>query len=100
MLDIRWIRDDPAAFDEALSRRGMDAASETVLSLDRDRRAAQTRFQELQQRRNDVSKRVGQAKSKGEDAAPLIAEVGRLKDDVQAADEEEKALGRRPARRP
>jgi len=95
MLDIRWIRDDPAAFDEALSRRGMDAASETVLSLDRDRRAAQTRFQELQQRRNDVSKRVGQAKSKGEDAAPLIAEVGRLKDDVQAADEEEKALGRR-----
>ena len=95
MLDIRWIRDDPAAFDEALARRGMDAASEPVLSLDRDRRAAQTRFQELQQRRNDVSKRVGQAKSKGEDAAPLIAEVGRLKDDVQAVEEEERALGRR-----
>lgn len=95
MLDIRWIRDDPAAFDEALARRGIDAASETVLSLDRDRRAAQTRFQELQQRRNDVSKRVGQAKSKGEDAAPLIAEVGRLKDDVQAAEEEERALGKR-----
>lgn len=95
MLDIRWIRDDPAAFDEALARRGMDAASESVLSLDRDRRAAQTRFQELQQRRNDVSKRVGQAKSKGEDAAPLIAEVGRLKDDVQAVEEEERALGKR-----
>ena len=95
MLDIRWIRDDPAAFDQALARRGMDAASESVLSLDRDRRAAQTRFQELQQRRNDVSKRVGQAKSKGEDAAPLIAEVGRLKDDVQAVEEEERALGKR-----
>ena len=95
MLDIRWIRDDPAAFDEALARRGMDAASDSVLSLDRDRRAAQTRFQELQQRRNDVSKRVGQAKSKGEDAAPLIAEVGRLKDDVQAVEEEERALGKR-----
>src|SRR3546814_8960650 len=95
MLDIRWIRDDPAAFDEALRRRGLPAASDDVLGLDRDRRAAQTRFQELQQRRNDVSKRVGQAKAKGEDAASLIAEVGRLKDDAQAAEEEERALGRR-----
>src|SRR3546814_9145425 len=95
MLDIRWIRDDPAAFDEALRRRGLPAASDDVLGLNRDRRAAQTRFQELQQRRNDVSKRVGQAKAKGEDAATLIAEVGRLKDDAQAAEEEERALGRR-----
>jgi len=37
-----------------------------VLSLDRDRRAAQTRFQELQQCCNDVPKRVGHAESYGE----------------------------------
>ncbi|MFN4090866.1 MAG: serine--tRNA ligase [Alphaproteobacteria bacterium] len=95
MLDIRWIRDEPAAFDEALRRRGMEPASEAVLAVDRDRRAAQTRFQELQQRRNDVSRRVGQAKARGEDAAALIDEVARLKDDVQAAEEAERAFGRR-----
>ncbi len=95
MLDIRWIRDDPEAFDEALRKRGLPPSSADILALDRDRRAAQTRFQDLQQRRNETSKRVGQAKAKGEDAAALIADVGRIKEEVQAVEEEERTLGQR-----
>src|SRR5690606_13311217 len=95
MLDIRWIRDDPDAFDEALRKRGLPPSSADILALDRDRRAAQTRFQDLQQRRNETSKRVGQAKAKGEDAAALIADVGRIKEEVQAVEEEERTLGQR-----
>ncbi len=83
MYDIRWIRDNPEAFDEGLRRRGVPPRSEELIALDAARRAAQTRLQEIQTRRNEASKSIGAAKQKGEDAGALIAEVGRLKDDLQ-----------------
>ena len=67
MLDLRWIRSEPEAFDRALVRRGMAGASSQILSLDGQRRAAQTAFQEVQSRRKDLSKAIGQAKGKGEE---------------------------------
>jgi seryl-tRNA synthetase len=91
MHDLRQIRDDPQAFDAGLKRRGLPPQSSAILALDAKRRAAQTRLQEQQQRRNEVSRQVGAAKSKGEDAAALMAEVAQLKADMEAATVEEQA---------
>jgi len=91
MHDLRQIRDDPAAFDNGLKRRGLPPQSAEILALDARRRAAQTRLQEHQQRRNDVSRQVGAAKSKGQDATALMAEVAQLKDAMEAATAEEQA---------
>jgi len=88
MHDIRTIRDDPAAFDRALSRRGLPPRSAELLALDATRRAAQQRLNELQAKRNELSGQVGRAKSKGEDAGALIAEVARLKDEMAASEAE------------
>jgi len=91
MHDLKQIRDDPQAFDAGLKRRGLPPQSTEILALDARRRAAQTRLQEHQQRRNDVSRQVGAAKSKGQDAAALMAEVAQLKDAMEAATTEEQA---------
>ena len=91
MHDLRQIRDDPAAFDAGLKRRGLPPQSAEILALDAKRRAAQTRLQEQQQRRNEVSRQVGAAKSKGQDATALMAEVAQLKDAMEAATAEEQA---------
>jgi len=81
MLDIKWIRDNPAAFDAARARRGLDAASTRVLDLDARHRAQLNELQQDQARRNDLSKQVGQAKAKKDEAeaARLMAEVAALK---------------------
>jgi seryl-tRNA synthetase len=91
MHDLKQIRDDPQAFDAGLKRRGLPQQSTEILALDARRRAAQTRLQEHQQRRNEVSRQVGAAKSKGQDAAALMAEVAQLKDAMEAAAAEEQA---------
>ena len=80
MFDIRLIREDPDAFDNGLARRGLPPAAADLVELDAKRRAAQTQAQELQTRRNELSKIIGQAKSKGEDAAAEIAEVASSKE--------------------
>ena len=94
MHDLKIIRDDPAAFDAGLRRRGLSPQSAEILALDAKRRAAQTRLQEQQQRRNEVSRQVGAAKSKGQDAAALMAEVTQLKDAMDAATTEEQATAK------
>jgi seryl-tRNA synthetase len=92
MHDLKTIRDDPTAFDAALRRRGLAPQSADILDLDARRRAAQTRLQEHQQRRNEVSKQVGAAKSKGGDASALMAEVAQLKDAMQVTEAEEQQV--------
>ena len=93
MHDIRFIRDNPQAFDAALKRRGLPGASAALLELDSRRRAAQTASQERLARRNQASKEIGQRKAKKEDAADLMAEVARLKDEIAAAESQERELG-------
>ncbi len=92
MFDIRWIREAPEAFDEGMRRRGLEPASESVLALDAERRALQTEAQEMQTRRNEVSKAVGAAKREGKDAEDLVAEVAQLKDKLAAAEQREREL--------
>jgi seryl-tRNA synthetase len=91
MHDIKFIRDNPAAFDAGLARRGLAPLSPTILALDQRRRAAQTAFQELQARRNEASKQIGMVKKQGGDAHALMDEVAGLKDRIAAAETEEKA---------
>ena len=81
MHDIRAIRDDPAAFDAALARRGLTAAAGEALGFDNERRGLMAASQELQARRNEASKAIGAAKARGEhDAADtLMAEVAGIK---------------------
>ncbi len=86
MLDLKWIRDHPEPFDRALCRRGLPAMAAEVLAVDRRRREAETRLQELQQRRNAASQQIGRAKAAGADASALMAEVASLKDATQRAE--------------
>ena len=91
MFDIKWIRENPDAFDGALQRRpGQAPMAEALIALDAKRRAAQTRAQEIQTERNALSKEIGAAKSRGEDAADIIAKVSESKE-AQASAEAEAA---------
>jgi seryl-tRNA synthetase len=93
MHDLRWVREHPEEFDRGLGRRGAAPLSVQILDLDKRRRAVQTRLQEMQSRRNAASKEIGAVKSKGGDAAALMDEVNRIKDEMPKAEAEEKSLG-------
>ena len=97
MHDIKAIRDDSKAFVEGLKRRGFaDAAqiADKALAQDKELRALQTRLQEMQARRNEASKLIGQAKAKKDEAGAkkLLDEVAGLKDEIQKGEEQERTL--------
>lgn len=92
MHDIRWIREAPEAFDRAMARRGLPPQAGPILALDERRRATQTELQQLQNRRNEASKEIGQAKRQGQDAQTLMDEVARIKERLAALEEEERRL--------
>ena len=79
MLDIKWIRENADAFDAGLARRGLPADAARLVALDQARRDALTAAQEIQARRNALSKQIGQRKGRGEDASDVMAEVARCK---------------------
>ena len=79
MHDIRAVRDDPDGFDAAMARRGVPAVAGELVALDARRRAALTEAQELQTRRNAMSREVGQARRAGTDSAALEAEASGLR---------------------
>ncbi len=79
MHDIRAIRENPAAFDAALSRRGLDAVSSQILQIDEDRRAAILAAETAQADQNKAAKAIGAAKAAGDDA-----EFARLREEVAA----------------
>lgn len=91
MHDIRFIRENPAAFDAALARRGLASQAEAILAMDATRRKSQTQWQDLQAMRNALSQQIGGVKKSGGDAAALMAEVAALKQQMEALEVEEKA---------
>lgn len=84
MHDIRFIRENPEAFDAGLARRGLPPQAASLIAIDEERRAATTAVQVAQSRRNEASKLIGAAMAKGDkDAAEAIkAEVAALKDQM------------------
>jgi seryl-tRNA synthetase len=95
MHDIRFIRENPAAFDAGLAKRGLEPQAEALGALDEKRRALITELQAGQARRNEASKAIGAAKAQKDEAgaAALMAEVATLKERLPALEAEEKALG-------
>ncbi len=87
MFDIKWIRENPDAFDKALGNRRMGPAAAALLGLDAKRRDALTRAQEIQAERNRLAKEIGAAKGRGEDATEIIATVSRSKQEQADAEE-------------
>lgn len=81
MHDIRWIRDNAAAFDAAVMRRGLEPLSSSLIALDEKRRTAITAAEQALARRNAASKEIGDAKKAKDEARAnaLMAEVNELK---------------------
>jgi len=94
MHDIKWIRENPADFDKALARRGLSAGSPDLLALDEKRRAVIAKLQAMQERRNAVSKEVGDAKKAKDEAraTKLMAEVASIKDEMPKLEAEQQEI--------
>ncbi len=93
MHDIRAIRDNPAAFDAAMARRGLSPLSSEILAIDEARRAAITAAETAQADRNAASRDVGKAKAGGDEAEfnRLRALMSEKKDEIARLEEEAKA---------
>ncbi|MEI9901329.1 MAG: serine--tRNA ligase [Hyphomicrobium sp.] len=94
MFDIKWIRENPEAFDAGLKKRGLDPLSAGLIALDEERRAHVTKLQEAQARRNAVSKEIGKAKAAKDEALgnALLAENTALKEAIRVGEEEERQI--------
>ncbi len=88
MFDIKWIRENPDSFDDGMKRRGLAAMAQDLITRDKERREIATRAQDIQAERNKLSKEIGQAKARGEDASDIMRQVSESKDTQAAAEEE------------
>ena len=86
MLDVQLLRNDPETVRQGLARRGVNLDVAAFQALEAERKAIQIRTQELQNLRNTRSKAIGQAKAKGEDVAPLMAEVASFGEELKASE--------------
>lgn len=85
MLDSKLLRNELEAIAEKLARRGFKLDVEAIRGLEEKRKELQTKTEELQATRNSRSKSIGQAKARGEDIAPLLAEVSNLGSELDEA---------------
>ncbi|WP_417655213.1 serine--tRNA ligase [Pseudoalteromonas atlantica] len=84
MLDSKYLRQDVEQTAARLAARGYELDVAKVTELEEQRKTLQVKTQELQSQRNTLSKKIGQAKAKGEDAQPLFDEVGKIGDELDA----------------
>ena len=87
MLDIQLLRTQIDTVAARLAARGMQLDTAAFQALEDERKQTQTRTQELQARRNALSKQIGMLKGKGEDASGVMAEVGQLGDELKACEQ-------------
>lgn len=85
MLDIQLLRKDIDAVAARLKDRGYVLDVAGFAALEAERKAIQTRTEELQARRNSLSKQIGMLKGKGEDASAVMAEVSGIGDELKAS---------------
>ena len=88
MHDIRFIRENPEAFDAGLKKRNLAPLSAELLEIDKRRRAAISESEGLQARRKALSQQIGIAKRKGEPAETLMAEVAALEESLKKGEAE------------
>jgi seryl-tRNA synthetase len=96
MHDIRFIRDNPDAFDRALARRGLEPQAKQLIELDEKRRAKILELETAQARRNAASKEIGGAKKNKDEpkAQGLMEEVAALKESMAKLEAEEKTASK------
>ena len=85
MLDIQLLRKDLDGVARRLADRGYTLDVAAFSALEAERRAIQTRTEELQARRNSLSKQIGAMKGRGEDTSAVMAEVGGIGDEMKAS---------------
>ena len=88
MLDPKRLRTELEETAAQLARRGFKLDVDTIRSVEERRKSLQVETQNLQNERNSRSKTIGQAKAKGEDIAPLLAEVANMGDTLKAKEQE------------
>ncbi|HZJ94536.1 MAG TPA: serine--tRNA ligase [Thiopseudomonas sp.] len=88
MLDSRLLRTQPQEIAERLATRGYTLDVARLESLETQRKEVQVRTEQLQAERNSRSKSIGQAKARGEDIAPLLAQVEQLGGELDAGKRE------------
>lgn len=86
MLDIQMLRNDPESVAKHIATRGVSMDTERFQALEQERKTLQTRTQELQAKRNQASKLIGQAKTAGGDTSAIMAQVTHLGDELKAAE--------------
>ena len=95
MLDIQLLRTNLAAVAERLATRGVTLDTAAFEALEAERKAVQVRTQDLQAKRNSLSKQVGMLKGKGEDASAVLAEVSGIGDELKRNEDALAALQER-----
>jgi seryl-tRNA synthetase len=85
MLDIQLLRKDLDGVAKRLADRGYTLDVAAFTALEAERRDTQTRTEEMQARRNSLSKQIGAMKGKGEDTSAVMAEVGGIGDEMKAS---------------
>ncbi len=86
MLEIQQLRNDLNTVTEALAKRGYTFPVSAFNALEAERKTIQTKTQDLQAQRNAASKKIGHAKSKGEDVTAIMAEVTQFGDELRQAE--------------
>lgn len=86
MLDIQQLRNDLDSVTARLKARKFDFPADAFKAMEAERKTIQTNTENLQAKRNAASKQIGIAKSKGEDASAILAEVAGLGDELKAAE--------------
>lgn len=92
MLDPKYLRNELATTAERLATRGFILDVDRLTKLEEKRKSLQVETEELQASRNAISKSIGQAKSRGEDVAPIMAQVGDLGSQLDSKKQELSAL--------
>lgn len=92
MHDIKWIRDNPEAFDAAMTARKVEMTAQRLIDIDADRRRLMTEHQEMLARRKSISGEIGKLRQSGGDADELMAEMGKLKDRIKDAEDGQAGL--------
>ena len=97
MHDIKAIRDNPAAFDAGLARRGLPSMAADLLKIDAERRDHVQKLQDAQARRNAASKEIGEAMKSGDKARAeaLKAEMGSIKAFIASGEAVERDIDQR-----
>ena len=95
MIDIQLLRANLDAIAARLATRGYVFDKEGFLSLENERKQVQTETQNLQASKNAMSKRIGQAKAKGEDIGPLMAEANAVNERVGDLEKKDSEIQRR-----